>query len=139
MRPIRKIFLHHSASSINTTREQIKSWHLKRQFSDIGYLWLILGNAELVAGRSMEKNPAAQKNHNSKSIAICTVGNFEESHPTEAQLYTLESLLFVLCRSFGLSSEDIRKHSNVNNTACPGKFFPFDQVLEHVQAKLDLN
>jgi len=77
-RRVEKVFIHCSASDMalrdNTLVNEITHWHLDRGFNDIGYHFVIDKLGTLLTGRSLEKIPAAQKGHNTGSIAICVHG-----------------------------------------------------------------
>lgn len=77
-RPITKCYIHCSASdhAHHDDISVIRGWHVnERGFSDVGYHFFIKSTGEVQEGRSLEKVPAAQKGHNTDSIAICLHGN----------------------------------------------------------------
>jgi len=53
-------------------------------------------------------------------ILIVLEGNFEEEHPTESQLATLQSLTAWLAARYGVPSDRIGGHKDFASTACPG-------------------
>lgn len=73
---VSKVFLHCSASDNpkHDNIETITKWHLERGFSEVGYHFFIQKNGDIIKGRDLEKIPAAQKGHNTGSIAICCHG-----------------------------------------------------------------
>ncbi len=75
-RDVSKVFLHCSASSkpYHARIDTIDTWHRKRGFDEIGYHYLIDFEGMIWHGRNIEKTPAAQKGHNTGSIAICIAG-----------------------------------------------------------------
>jgi len=54
--------------------KEITRWHQQRGWSTIGYHYLIDKAGEIIEGRNLEKTPAAQKGHNTGTIAICVHG-----------------------------------------------------------------
>ena len=74
-RPINLLILHHSASPRATKIEQIREWHLKRGFQDIGYHWVIDGSATLLPGRPQHMAGAHAAGHNTHSFGICVTGD----------------------------------------------------------------
>lgn len=75
-RRVSKVFIHCSASDDldHDNVETIRSWHLARGFSDIGYHFVVSFEGDILVGRDIELSPATQKGHNTGSIAICVAG-----------------------------------------------------------------
>jgi len=92
---IARIVIHHSASSLSTTLEDIKKWHLERGFSDIGYHYVIESNGLIRYGRPLPLRGAHTKGANFNSIGICLVGDMtrEGEHWTWEQYETLFQLI----------------------------------------------
>lgn len=80
-RSISRVFLHCSACDHEgpgfageALVETVRGWHLDRGWSDVGY-HLLIDRAGLIAtGRDLERTPAAQKGHNTGTIAIMVHG-----------------------------------------------------------------
>jgi hypothetical protein len=122
-RPVDRVFIHCSASDDpRLAGEQlvaeIRAWHLARNFADIGYHFVIDKAGRIMAGRSLEKTPAAQEGHNAGSIAICVHGLAVEKFTPEA----LDSLAF-LCRRIDAAyggAVTFHGHREVNpHKSCP--------------------
>ena len=66
-RKIYRVFMHCSASdhTHHDNIETIRSWHLERGFSDVGYHYFIRKNGTLEQRRDLAKTSAAQKGHTS--------------------------------------------------------------------------
>ena len=64
-RAVSRVFLHCSASDHlhHDDIAVLRQWHLKRGFDDVGYHYLITFDGRVQAGRSLEKQPAAQAGH----------------------------------------------------------------------------
>lgn len=78
-RRVERVFLHCSASDDSSLAggklvEVVRDWHRARRFSDVGYHYLIDKQGKVMAGRGLEKTPAAQKGHNAGTIAIMVHG-----------------------------------------------------------------
>lgn len=81
-RRIERVFLHCSAYDDAPGEEllgvALHDWilemHLARGFNNIGYHYLIDSQGERIGGRPLEKIPAAQKGHNTGTIAIMVHG-----------------------------------------------------------------
>ena len=135
MRKIDKIVVHCSATrpewmasdGINAQLKEIDVWHRDRGFDMIGYSYIVSRNGEVVQGRPLEKTPAAQKGHNTGSIAICLIGGFGSDaddlateHYTPVQLARAHSLIRELQQQFNVKNDNVIGHNRVSNKACPG-------------------
>ena len=68
----------------------IHRWHLERDFSGIGYHFVVLEDGTRQSGRPVYWQGAHCQGHNSNSIAICLIGQGEY---TEEQYGALTELL----------------------------------------------
>lgn len=64
---------------------------------------------------------------NSTSIGICAEGNFETDTMPEIQKQAIIELVNYLKGKYGISK--VIRHKDVNATACPGKNYPFDEII----------
>lgn len=135
MRKIDSIVVHCSATrpewmasdGINAQLKEIDAWHRDRGFDMIGYNYLVSRNGEVVQGRPLEKTPAAQKGHNTGSIAICLIGGFGSDaddlateHYTPVQLARAYSLIRELQEQFNVKNDNVIGHNRLSTKACPG-------------------
>ncbi len=119
-RRVDRVFLHCSASDdpilkgpklVTTVRE----WHLARGFSDVGYHFLIDKAGAVLDGRSLEKTPAAQKGHNTGTIAIMVHGLSDFPEPMLAACADL-------CRQINAAYSgriSFHGHCEVSAKSCP--------------------
>jgi peptidoglycan hydrolase-like protein with peptidoglycan-binding domain len=127
-REITKVFLHCSASNRpnHDDVEVIRSWHKQRGWSDIGYHYFIRADGTIEKGRNIESKPAAQKGHNTGSIAICLHGLY----PQDFTLSQFDSV-YKLCNIIDAAYDDRRisfhGHCEVSNKPCP--VFDYISVL----------
>lgn len=121
-----RIILHHSACS-SCTAEQIHQWHLNNGWEGAGYHFLVRKDGQIYRLRPEEFVGAHAKGSNYNSIGICAEGNFENETMPEAQKNSLIELVSYLKGKYGISK--VLKHSDVNNTACPGKNYPFNEIV----------
>ena len=116
------IVIHHSASNLAATVEQITEWHKARNFETIGYHFVILQNGHVKAGRPVEKIGAHAHHHNLKSIGICVTGDNTRpgSSWTQNQIGSLRALVDTL-KIFWPSAE-VLGHRDLPGAAteCPG-------------------
>lgn len=125
------IFIHHSVT--NPTGDpkadvrQIQNFHMdSRHYADIAYTLLVHPDGSVLEGRTKGAK-AAQGAHtsgwNSRSVAICAIGNYDISKPT-AKLVDGINEAIALLKSKGWATQNarIRSHSDVGSTACCGRF-----------------
>lgn len=136
----RHIVIHHTASSGGSV-ESIHEAHLGRGWDGIGYHFVI-GNGEGMDDGVIEPTfrwreqmhgaHAGKDEYNQHGIGICLIGNFQESHPSAAQLAAVKRLVSVLKNEYGVPGEKVIPHRDVKATACPGKNFPLAEVSRSV-------
>lgn len=132
-------FLHHSddpagkeyttLSAQRAKMRAIQNFHMDgRGWSDIGYHFVVfqwLGKKDVrispraFAARPVHKVPAAQLNHNTRTLAICVVGNGVR----ELLAPETEKLIGDLIRKYGPDVTTIGGHGDVTQTTCPGALF----------------
>ena len=123
-----KIVLHHAAAS-SCTVEDIHRWHIGRGWSGIGYHYFVRKDGNIYRGRPEDTVGAHAYGVNSNSIGICFEGNFETDTMPEEQKIAGSHLVDDLMKRYGLAKSCVIKHKDVNATACPGKNFPFDEIV----------
>lgn len=126
-----RIILHHAAASECDART-VHTWHLKRGFSGIGYHFLVRKNGTIERGRAENLVGAHAAGNNSNSIGICFEGNFETESMGEAQKNAGKELIAYLCNKYGI--DVVIRHKDVASTACPGKNFPYTELLNYKSA-----
>ena len=134
MRSIDKIIVHCSATreGQHVTVQQIRQWHLQRNFADIGYHYVVYLDGTVHKGRPLEKAGAHCKGYNAHSIGICYVGGLDrQGKPkdtrTAAQKAALLSLIRELRQRFPRAT--VHGHREFANKACPC----FDAKKEYSQ------
>ena len=133
----RRIVVHHSASGLTTTIQDIHGWHLAQGWAGVGYHYSIYPNGDIHRGRPEWAKGAhayqdIQHDANSDGIGICLIGDFTNTVPTEAQIVSLIWLVHdIWSRYPGLA---VIRHSDVQATACPGASFPWDNFKKRLEA-----
>lgn len=133
MRTINKIIWHCSASDLpdQCSYEAIEELHVSskdkefqwgkykttgKEFTYIGYQYLVSKEASIIKGRD-EKIPGAHcYGHNSHSIGICLMG--DELFPGR-QVEAAILLTHGLMRKYGISKENVVGHYELANKTCP--------------------
>lgn len=130
------IVLHHSASGPTTTIQDVHRWHLANGWSGIGYHYVIYADGQIWTGRPEDTVGAhayysAKQEANSNGIGVCLIGNFETGKPTQAQLDSLVWLIRdIRTRHLGIA---VQGHKDVMPTACPGKNFPWAELIRRLE------
>lgn len=80
-RSINLIVVHCSATyeGKDYTVAEIRKWHLKRGFSDIGYHYVIYRDGSIHEGRNVDKAGAHTAGYNTHSIGICYIGGLDKN------------------------------------------------------------
>lgn len=121
-----RIILHHAAAE-SCDAATIHQWHLNKGWSGIGYHFVVRKNGSIERGRPEDTVGAHAVNNNSDSIGVCFEGNFEVESMPELQKAAGKELVAYLRKKYGIST--VQKHKDVTSTACPGKNFPFDEIV----------
>jgi len=147
MRRIDYIVIHCSATkpSQDIDISDIRRWHLKRGWKDVGYHYFIKRNGTIQRGRDLdhdgyvlEEVGAHVKGYNSRSIGICYEGGINElgkpeDNRTGQQKESLATLLFTLKEL--LPKAQIKGHRDFPNVhkACPS--FEVKDWLREIKLK----
>ena len=132
-RQINKIIVHCTATpeGRDVTVDEIRRWHVEeRNWSDIGYHWIVTLNGTLEKGRPEHIQGAHAKGFNKNSIGLCYVGGVDEDMKpkdtrTEGQKGTIKCILEDLKGRY--PNAEIIGHRNVSSKACPS----FDAKAEY--------
>ena len=126
MRKINKIIIHCSATPEGREHDvaDIRRWHLKRGFNDIGYHYLIHIDGTIEEGRPINKQGAHCSGQNRGSIGICYVGGMSKDMKkakdtrTQAQKDSLIKLMHELIYKYN-KDMTIHGHNEYANKAFP--------------------
>tara|TARA_R100000654_G_scaffold34171_1_gene59597 strand:+ start:4329 stop:4796 length:468 start_codon:yes stop_codon:yes gene_type:complete len=139
MRKIERIILHCSATkedhAINA--EQIRLWHTSppRNWSDIGYHYVVLLDGTIESGRPINRAGAHTKGQNKDSIGICYVGGLDKSgYPkntlSSEQYRSINRLCRALCHVIN-KPLTLHGHREYAKKACPS--FEVEEVFANLQ------
>lgn len=125
MRKITEIIIHCSATpeGRDYTVSQIRQWHLRRGFRDIGYHFVIYRDGTIHSGRPVAQVGAHCTGHNANSIGVCYVGGVAKDGKTpkdtrtEAQKKSLENLIRRLHQMY--PGAMLHGHCEYAAKACP--------------------
>jgi hypothetical protein len=157
--PIRKIIVHHTATPNDITNyaglcRSIMQSEVAGEYIDIAYNWLIDPLGRIYEGRWAANYPTGAVhtgesgdrnvrgghalNHNTQTIGIALMGNYQLIAPSPAMINALVSLITWKCARWGvdplaadpytnavgvvISVPNVCGHRHVNPTSCPGDF-----------------
>ena len=138
------VVIHHSA----TTRGSVESIHRDHQsrrdgngnpWLGIGYHFVIGNGNGMPDGtisptfrwkQQLHGAHSGTLRHNGRGVGICLIGNFEESAPTEAQRKSVTSLIRMLTDRYEIAQKNVKGHRQIRATACPGRHFPFKEIVK---------
>jgi N-acetyl-anhydromuramyl-L-alanine amidase AmpD len=112
-----RIIIHHTASTRDLTLEEIRSMHMGRGWSDVGYHYYIRKDGSTSQGRKENVQGAHASGNNKDTIGICLSGDFTQEYPTTAQIRSCNALIWNLKLRYDI--KDVVGHNEVGNTLCP--------------------
>lgn len=118
------IILHHAV--YNGDVEGIDRIHKNQGWTCIGYHFYVRKDGSIYRGRREDTVGAHAYGSNMTSIGICAEGNFEIDVMSDAQKNAIKELVIYLKNKYGITV--VKRHKDVNATACPGKNYPFDEI-----------
>ena len=126
---IKGIIVHHTATNSRTTSvEAINKGHKARRFylsargSYVGYHYVIDSTGKITQTRDDDEEGCHTRGYNKNYIGIGLFGNFDEERLTQAQKDSLSGLIEKLRGRYGISYANIKGHSDIKPTACPGNY-----------------
>lgn len=120
------VILHHAGTS-TCTIEDIHRWHLNNDWAGVGYQFFVRKDGSIYRGRPENAVGVHCPGANSESIGICAEGNYEVETMPEAQKNAIIELLAYIKSKYPI--EYVRKHSYYVATDCPGRNYPFDEIV----------
>ncbi|MBZ0286520.1 MAG: peptidoglycan recognition protein family protein [Anaerolineae bacterium] len=118
------VAIHHSAAMLasDETARGIQDEHMDLNgWADIAYHFAIDNTGVIYEGREIGSRGASVAGHNTGTIGVVVMGNFEQEHPLEIQLSTLQSLVNWLAQEYTLSH--LAAHGEFNpESVCPGQY-----------------
>ena len=119
------IMLHHAAG--NGSVEDVHRWHLANKWIGIGYHFYVRKDGSIWQGRPIDNVGAHCPAVNSKSVAVCFEGNFDNEKMSEIQRDAGVELIAYLKNLYPKAT--ICRHKDFAATACPGENFPYDEIV----------
>lgn len=126
--PLTEIFntliIHHSALPVSDGPLEIQKLHqANKGFADIGYHFVIDDSGQMYAGRALNVRGAHTGGHNTSTLGIVLLGNFEVDRPAAQQVQSLKELAHCLISEFGFTYLAGHRDFQPGVTVCPGQNF----------------
>ena len=122
-----EIILHHAAGDGDV--KSIHNWHINGNgWLGIAYHFYIRKDGRIYRGRPEEMVGGHTYGMNSNTIGICCEGNFENESMSLSQKDSCGWLVGYLLEKYP-SVYRVSKHKDHNATACPGKNFPYEDII----------
>ena len=142
MDEIKYIVLHHTGAnnSFEGLLALAKSRHRGKYVLD--YHWFIDLDGEVHKGQpegyvaphaGLDQGEYRINNWNALGVAVS--GNYEEMTMKAEVFAALVNTLKVLVNKYGIKRENILRHKDLVNTRCPGRYYPYQQILDAVYKK----
>lgn len=130
------IVLHH-ADKTKCTIHDIHQWHLNNGWAGCGYHFFIAKDGKVYRGRPIDMIGAHCQGYNNCSIGICAEGNYEVEQMSTAQWQAILELVKELKQIY--PQAQVVGHRDLYATACPGKYYPLDEIKAGKSTKEDEN
>ena len=131
------IIVHHSALPFSDGPFKIQSKHIQyKGFADIAYNFVIDAAGQIYEGRTLTARGAHTGGHNTGTIGVVLLGNFEEIEATEAQLMALKRLVGCLASAYTVTHLAGHRDFQPGVTVCPGE--NLEPLLPDLAAELQL-
>jgi hypothetical protein len=117
------IYLHHTVTGSGPDEaaivRQVQSYHMDTQgWNDIAYSWLVGQSGRIYMGRGWGVTGGHTEGWNSRSHAVCFIGNSDNDFPSDAAKRSINEVIAEHQRRYG---GWVRLHKDVNATGCPGR------------------
>tara|TARA_R110000751_G_scaffold73954_1_gene149643 strand:+ start:1452 stop:1868 length:417 start_codon:yes stop_codon:yes gene_type:complete len=126
VRYLRRIIIHCSATreGEEVSVETIRNWHTSppRNWSDIGYHFVIGLDGTVFQGRPIDKQGAHTRGQNADSIGICYIGGVDKDlNPKDTMTEIQDISLLELVKSLRLifGELNLHGHNEYSSKACP--------------------
>ncbi len=108
--------------SFSQSREKLKNGPWKPAWPDVPYHFYIAADGRIAEGRDIRFAGDTNTDYKTQDlIQVALEGNFEETRVADRQKEALFSLLAWLMTEYRLSGDRLFSHSELAQTACPGK------------------
>lgn len=126
-------FVLHHADARRCTVYDVHQWHLNQGWLGIGYAFFVDKQGNVYRGRPYDTIGAQCYGYNDRSLGICAEGDYETEQMPNEQKNAIITLLVELKKIY--PDAKIVGHRDLNATDCPGRNYPFGEILQAVETK----
>lgn len=125
-----KIIIHHPEWYGSV--EDLNELMIGMNYTMIGYNYYVRKDGSIYKGRPVEAVGGNCYGQNTQSIGVCFEGNYEnDTSMPETQFKAGVELIQYLMKKYNI--EEVGPHKKYVNTACPGRYFPIDEMIAAVK------
>ncbi len=130
MLPVRRLTVHHdgmppvdlrSPGEVAARIDLIRRAHQNRGWGDIGYHYIVDPFGTVWEGRPLSWQGAHVAGNNEGNLGVMVLGNFQQQHPTSAQLDTLDRFVAAQVSGRHMNVSNVYTHQEFAPTECPGR------------------
>lgn len=143
MKPVR-IFIHHSLTrdSGSVSWGAIRRYHTETLgwAGGVGYhsgIELVISGGRLYyetfMGRMWDVPGAHVRGHNSDSLGLCFIGNYDQTKPEDEMLIVGAKIIKLWMRLFDIKINEIYGHRDFSTKSCPGDNFNMHKLKAYVE------
>jgi len=131
------LVVHHSALPLSDGPLEIQWKHIHQKgYADIGYHFVVDDAGQIYAGRDLQVRGAHTGGHNTGTVGVSLLGNFQETRPLPAQLTSLKGLGACLADDYGITHLAGHRDFQPGVTVCPGDYL--EALLPDMAVELGL-
>jgi hypothetical protein len=118
---IKRIVIHHSATSANATADAFARYHVTKGWPGIGYHFVVTAAGEIQYTADHTLVTYGVAGQNADTVHICLVGDFTDATPPTVQLDAARRLIDNYRLAMGQTYPVVGHRDIATDTACPGK------------------
>ena len=117
------VVVHHSALHLDDGPRIIQELHMSiKGYADIAYHFVVDSLGELYEGRVLNARGAHTGGHNTGTVGVVLMGNFNVVEPFTAQMKTLRRLIAYLRDAYYITHIAGHRDFQPDETECPGRY-----------------
>ena len=125
------IIVHHSATPVTQTATDFANYHIsEHNWAGIGYHYVITAQGQVQQTEYDTTLSIHTIGYNKRGIAICLVGDFTHTPPTDVQMSKLKRLIRMLRNRYGIRKLVSHREVNPYDTDCPGTLINMNKLRE---------
>lgn len=138
---VRYIAVHHTDGPVDQSAKIIHDYHISKGWSGIGYHYLVrrVGEDGLLLVekvRPVVTIPACVRGFNSTSVCVAFAGSYNDTPPPKELIDKAAVFIMDLCLAFPGSEVKGHREFPLQETDCPGKAFPLEELKRKVRSLL---